>query len=168
VATIRPPHQLGSGFGIFWERGPTTIDDPEFDFVFEVELEVEDGRLVVERFTAERRPGGPPVTVGALKSVPMVGLVARSADAGPLGGLVRGVRAGRGTNWEPATLEDLRRLPEAEQAAVVYRAANFYGLPPTATVAGTLGHSRDVAAKRVQAARLAGLLEPTRKGQKGG
>lgn len=163
---IRSPHPLGSGFAVLWE--PTVrVDDPALDVVVELELEVEGGRLVVSRLEVERRPDGPPVTVDVLKSLPLVGLTAHAAAGGLLRGLVRVRRTKGGTQVTAADVEDLDELPEAERAAVVYRAALFFGMAPTASVAEVLGVSRDMAAKRVQAARLAGLLEPTRKGQKG-
>lgn len=160
-------HPLGSGFFVGWEP-VLPVDDPAFDVILELELEAEDGRLVVERFTAKRRPGGPAVTVDVLKAIPLVGLTSRAAAPGLLRGIVRSRPTKPGSSRvAPAKLEDLEELSEAERAAVVYRAAHFFGLPPTVTVAEVLGLSRDVAAKRVQAARLAGLLDPTTKGRKG-
>lgn len=145
------------------------VDDPALAVIIELELGVEDGRLVVERFTAERRPGGLPVSVEVLKAIPLVGLTSRAAAPGLLRGILRSRPTKPGSSRvAPARLEDLEELSEAERAAVIYRAAHFYGLAPTATVAEVLGLSRDVAAKRVQAARLAGLLDPTTKGRKGG
>jgi hypothetical protein len=52
--------------------------------------------------------------------------------------------------------------------ANIYREARARRDPPTRTVAETLNISHSTAAKRVAAARRAGLLEPTRKGSTGG
>lgn len=165
--TIRPPHPLGSGFAMAWERD-VHIDDPGLEVVLDLRLEVDDGRLVVERLEASRRPGGPPISVDLLKSLPLVGLVARASTSGLLSGLVRVRSAGSGHRVAPASLDDVLELPEGERVALIYRAALFFGMPPTAAVAETLEISRDAAAKRVQAARREGLLERTNKGQKGG
>lgn len=164
----RPPVPLGSGFAMGYSPS-VRVDDPTVDVVVELDLDVEEGRLVVTELRAERRPDGPPVTVDVLKSLPLVSLVTRSAEAGLMSGLVKVRSTGPGsTRIVPARPEDLEKLPDVERAAVVYRAAFLFGLPPTAAVAEALGVSRDVAAKRVQAARQAGLLEPTTKGRKAG
>lgn len=159
------PHHLGGGFAVMW-ASPLEVDDPDLDVVIELELEVEDERLVVSALRARRRPGGPPVTVDALKSLPVVRLIARELGGGAvLSWLVQIDDQGDGHyRVAPANLE---ALPEAERAAIIYRAAYFLGMAPTTAVAEGLGISRDMAAKRVQAARLAGFLEPTTKGRKG-
>lgn len=162
--TMPLTHWFDEHFGVMWQRA-VTIDDPTLPVVVELELEVQGGRLVVSRLAAARRADGPPVTVDVLKSLPLVGLASRAATGGPMMGLVKRERTdGKSVRVSPL---DLDRLTEAERAAVVYRAAFFIGMPPTAAVAEVLGISRDMAAKRVQAARLAGLLEPTSKGRKG-
>lgn len=168
VATKVRHHPVGSGFLVAWTPS-VHVDVPSLDVIVELDLEVDEGRLVVQRFTAERRTGGPPVTIDVLKAMPLVGLISRAAAAGLLGGLVRSQRV-RGATYKvtPVSRHDLEELSPEEGAAVVYRGALFVGLPPTATVAEVLGLSHDVAAKRVQAARRAGLLEPTTKGRKGG
>lgn len=157
-------HPLGGGFAVTWSP-KVQVDDESLDVLVELELDVEDGRLVVTRFTAQRRPKGPPVTIDVLKSLPLVRLTSQAAKDGLLYGLIRvESTGGAGTRVQPV---DLHGLPEAERAAIVYRAAHFLGMPPTAAVAEVLGISRDMAAKRVQAARSAGLLEQTTKGRKG-
>jgi hypothetical protein len=153
------PLPLGSGFHLMWPRA-WTHDAAELDAVLELELAAEGGRIVCERLTATRRPGGPPVTADVLKGLPVVGVVQMAATTW---GLMR--KVGRG--FEPVTVEDFEVLPELELVAVLYRRAYAIGDNPTAAVASALGVTRDVAAKRVQAARRAGLLEPTTKGKKG-
>ena len=159
--------RLGSGFLLLY-RDNLEVDDDELGLHVALELEVEDNRLVVTSFCARRLEGGPPVTAEALKSVPLVRWTQLAASGGFLSGLVRSETTAPG-NYKatPATDDDLNKLPEVERAAVVYRGAYFVGLPPTSTVAEVLGVNKAVAAKRVQAARRAGLLEPTVKGKKG-
>lgn len=162
---------LGSGFAFTWPGRVRIPDvDPSLAVVVDIELDVEDDRLVIERFDASRRPGGPPVTIDVLKGLPLVSMIrAAAGDGGMFSGLVKIRKTASGASRvAPADRSDLDELSEAEQAAVVYRTALFFGLAPTALVAEELGISRDMAAKRVQAARLAGLLEPTTKGKKGG
>lgn len=156
------PHPVGADLAVLWHK-TRRIEDPALKVDVEVEVGVEGARLVISKLTLHQRPGGPPVTIDILKSLPVARLAAEAAAGGPLSGLHRR----KGNGWAPARAEDLAELSEAEQAAVIYRAAYFAGLPPTAAVAEALGITNDMAAKRVQAARLAGLLEPTTKGRKG-
>lgn len=139
------------------------VELDELGVAVDADLEEEGGRLVVRRLTITSRPDGPSITSDVLKSLPVV-RIPSLAVAGALLGLLTVEKAGRGVKLRPA---DLDALPTAERAAVVYRAAHFLGMNPTSTVADVLGLSRDVAAKHVQAARLAGLLEPTTRGKKG-
>lgn len=161
--TLRPPVPLGQGFGLLWAT-PVRVDDPGLEAIVTLDLAVEGDHLVVTKFTADQREGGPPITIDFLKSMPLVGLTQRAVEGGLLNGLVRTRTKG---HLAPATAEDLASLSEVERAAVVYRAAIFIGFPPTLAVADACGWSHDVAAKRVQAARKAELLEPTTKGRKG-
>ena len=154
--------ELGHGFTVLW-RAWYWVDADELEHSVRLELDVDGGRLVIASFAVERRPGGSPVTIEALKSMPLVGLISLAVTAGPESGLAS-KDAGP---WQLVDGEAIDRLPELEQVALVYRMAYFIGLSPTKAVALELELSRDVAAKRVQAARRAGLLEPTRKGQKG-
>lgn len=166
---LRPPYRLGHGFALLLPE-EVSVDDSSLDVLVKLELDIEDGRVVVSRFCAERRPGGPPITMDILKSVPLVRLRTFAANTGLLTGLVR-ISTTDGTHTvRPATAEDvaaLTALPELDRVAIVYRAALFYGYPPTVKVAEALDVSPSVAAKRVQAARRAGLLEPTTPGRKG-
>ena len=163
---LRPPHHLGYGFALLVPP-VALVDDPSLDVVVDLELDVEGDRLVITRFAVERRPGGPPITMDVLKSLPLVRLAAKAATDGVLTGLVHVTTTNGTTTVTPAHASEIEALPEIDRTAVAYRAALFFGLPPTVTVAEMLGVSRDVAAKRVQAARRAGLLEPTTKGKKG-
>ena len=158
---------VGSGMVLTWHP-KVHADLPDLGVVVDLEVAAEDGRLVVTKFTAQRREGGGPITIDVLKSMPLVRLAALAASGPVLSGLVRVEEIAPG-NYEvrPVTAEQLEQLPEVERVAVIYRAAYFLGLPPTAAVAEACGWSHDVAAKRVQAARRAGLLEPTTRGRKG-
>jgi hypothetical protein len=156
--------EVGDGIRVGY-RPRATVDTDELPVIVELEVAEESGRLVVESLTARRRPGGPPVTIDVLKSLPMVGLVGFTAQGHALAGLMRVSTASDGsTVTEPMSVE---QLDEPERVAVVYRASLLFGWPPTAAVAEDLGVSKDVAAKRVQAARRAGLLAPTSRGRKG-
>ncbi len=155
-------YDVGSGFVVVW-KPVVHVDETDLDVVVDLEVAVEDGRLVVNHFSATRRPSGPPVSIEILKRMPLVGLASRAAPGAVLESLKRRLPGG----WVVDGREDLQALPEPERVAIVYRAAYFLGLPPTTAVAEVLGVTREVAAKRVQAARWAGLLEPTKKGKKG-
>jgi hypothetical protein len=165
-------HELGGGFGLVWYPA-VEVDDDELDALVHLKLGVDHNRLVVDQFTARRRQGGPPVTIDTLKSMPMVRLAAAPAiDMGIEGGLVRLGTPGSGTLGPndcatPVDVDALDELPELDRVALVYRWGYFVGFAPTSVVAETLELSRSVAAKRVQAARRAGLLPPTARGQKG-
>lgn len=100
------------------------------------------GRLVLDGLSIAR--GDRPIGIDDLKSLPLVSLIQHAQT----------------------TAVSLYGLTPVEQATVAYRYAMLFGLPPTAAVAGRLGVSHDVAAKRVQAARRAGFLPPTTKGRK--
>ena len=89
-------------------------------------------------------PSDRALDINDLKSLPLVGIMAQAQREAP----------------------SLNGLTPNEQAAVVYRTALLFGRPPTAYVAEMLGVSKDAAAKRVQAARRAGLLGPTTIGKK--
>ena len=136
--------------------------------LIELEVDVDDGRLVIKRFCAERQTEGGAITMDSLKSLPLVSMAAMAAQAGILSGIVRVQTTSPGNyQVDPVTAEEVEALPELERVALFYRAALFCGEAPTTWVAEALKVSRDVAAKRVQAARRAGLLEPTTKGRKG-
>ncbi|MGI8775603.1 MAG: hypothetical protein ACR2KQ_11480 [Actinomycetota bacterium] len=153
-------HDIGQGFAVEWypEVEIREMHDETLAHFLELTLSVEGGRLVCDRYTARRRRNGPPITADSIKQLPVV----RAISEGGAPSIVRG----RGR--KPVVKADLDALPEVERAAVGYRIANFFGMAPTVYVAKLLDVSRDVAAKRVQAARRAGLLEPTTKGKKGG
>jgi hypothetical protein len=165
---------LGSGFAFLWHQR-FEIDEPEaYDVALELTVEEEGGRLVISSLAAKRRLGGPPVSIEMLKAMPLVRLAReaahRAVTASPLSGLVRVEREGGPTGITtvgPANLKEMEELPEIERAAIAYRAAYFVGDSPTKAVAELLGLTHAVAAKRVQAARRAGLLEPTTQGRKG-
>jgi hypothetical protein len=154
-------HQLGHGLAIVWFRR-VHVDDPELPVLVDLELDDNGDRLVVTTLTLSARLEGPPVDADALRSIPLARLVRRAIE-GPLGGPVRVESTGDGS----VVVTPPGPLSEVEAVAVAYKAALFIGEAPTAAVAEALGVSRDVAAKRVQAARRAGLLEPTSKGRKG-
>lgn len=158
-------HPLGSGLFFRWEP-KYTVDMEELPVVVELTVDEEGGRLVVTEFTARRRAGGPPVTVDVLRAIPVARLTASAVAEARWSGLVNegGYRIATVTN--PAGL-DLDHLPPLERVAVAYRWGYFIGENPTQWVAKVLHLSPAVAAKRVQAARLAGLLEPTTRGRKG-
>lgn len=163
---LLPPYRLGNGFALLVPR-QVTVDDPSLDVLVDLELDVQDDQVVIARFCAEQRPGGPPITMDVLKSMPLVRLRTFAANSGLLTGLVR-ISTSNGTHTTTsAGPDELATLPELDRVAIAYRAALFFGYAPTAAVAETLGVSPSVAAKRVQAARRAGLLEPTTKGKKG-
>ncbi len=156
-------HDLGHGLSVMWWKR-VRIDDPDLEGIVELELRDDGDRLVVSKLTAEGRPGGPPVSADLLRAIPLARM-APEAIEGSLGGLVKVRSTGRkGSRITPGNLD---ALPMLERVAVIYRAALFLGQPPTTMVAETLDVTRDAAAKRVQAARSAGLLEPTSKGKKG-
>lgn len=160
-------HHVSKDLVVLWKES-MRVDEPWLDVVVELKLGVEDGRLVIRKLCAEQRPGGPPVTIAILKSLPLVRLAGQAAETGSLGGLLRTMSSGSGGRAvAPMTLDDLKGISEVERAALEYRAALFFGFPPTSGVADALGVSHAVAAKRVQAARRAGLLEPTIAGRKG-
>ena len=156
------PVRLVSDFAVHC-RDSVQVDHPDLPHVYDLELEVVDARLAISGFCVERRPGGEPVTIELLKSVPLVRLAATAGEAGILTGLVRMVPGG----CDSVSRAEVDALPEAERVALFYRLAFFFGFPPTASVATELGVTHAVAAKRVQAARRAGLLEQTTKGRKG-
>ena len=159
-------HDLGDGFGIEWLPviSVEEVNGVRLPHVLELELEVEDNRLVCVSFTAHRRANGPPVTADTLKMMPVVGAMNAAAVASEYLGLVR-VKPD-GTDVRVRKL-DFDELPELTRTSLAYRTALFLGMSPTSYVATILNVSRDVAAKRVQAARRAGLLEPTTRGKKG-
>ena len=156
-------HSLGSDLFFLWEP-ELSVDLPELPVVLKLKVDVEDGRLVVMELTVTRRPDGPPVSVNVLRSIPVASLTAL-AVAESVG------KSNSGPSWSTVTdadaLGDLTHLPELERVAVVYRWGYFIGENPTQWVAKKLEMSYAVAAKRVQAARLAGFLDPTSKGRKG-
>lgn len=163
-AALGRPHRLGHGFAVMY-KPEIQVEHEGLDL--DLQFDVDDGRLVVTSLCARQRAGGPPVTIDFLKSLPLVRFATTSV-LGDLGGLVQiESRGPRDHTVSSADVDDLSALSEVERAAVVYRAAYFFGLPPTAKVAEVLGVSHAVAAKRVQAGRRAGLLEPTTKGKKG-
>lgn len=158
------PLHLGRDYAVLYQprftvKGP----DTGLEYDLDVSIAEEDGRLVCESFHATRRPGGPPVTAEGLARLPVVGIVARAADGF---GVVRLEQKRGGTNIKPVV--DLSKLDELERVAVLYRRAFAIGYPPTRAVAEGLDVSSAVAAKRVQAARRAGFLDPTSPGKKGG
>lgn len=154
---------LGFGFGYGW-MPQYRADAEELDQIVELDVDVDGGRLVISAFRIERRPGGAPISMDVLKSMPLVGLLLLGIVDSDTTGLLRS--DGKG-GWSPADWGDLDELPELERVAIIYRAEYFVGCSPTKEVAAFLGVSRDVAAKKVQAARRAGLLGATDKGKKG-
>lgn len=158
-------HQLGSGFVFQWE--PTyQVDLPDLPLLVSLTVDVEDDRLVVTDLTARRRPGGRPVTVDALRALPLARMTALAVTQAARNGF-----GNVGRDWSEVTdadaLGDLEQLPVLDRVAVAYRWGYFIGENPTKWVAKVLSLGQAVAAKRVQAARLAGLLEPTTRGRKG-
>jgi hypothetical protein len=168
--TVRPDkltmnrHDLGDDIAVVWTPAAWLSSD-ELPVDVHVVLTADDGRLAIEELTIRRRDDGA-VSIDVLKSLPLAAIVATAAQAG-FGGLRRVRATAKGVRIVPLSAKDFDALSELEQVALCYRAAHFLWLAPTTTVAEQLGLSRDVAAKRVQAARLAGLLEPTTKGKKG-
>ncbi len=159
-------HDLGSGFSFEWEPR-YAVDLPELPVTLDLEVVVEEGRLVIVEVVARRRQGGPPITADVLRTIPLATVTAL-AVTGSSSGLRHDTETHRVTTVTSAdALDGLGELPELERVAVVYRWGYFIGQNPTKWVADKLGLGYAVAAKRVQAARLAGLLDPTTKGRKG-
>ena len=163
----RLKHAVGNDFVVWWSPS-VEVDEDWLPVIVRVDLVVDDGRLVIDELCTRRRQGDPPITIEVLKSMPLVRIARRAAtDPGIFTGLMKVSREAGRTVSSPATIDELRALPEHEGTAVVYRLAFFLGESPTATVAEVFGLNRATAAKRVQAARRAGLLDPTTKGKKG-
>jgi hypothetical protein len=158
---------LGNGF-LFLCSDNIRVDLEEEPHIYDLEVEIIEGRLSVSKLCVSRRPGREAVTAEHLKSLPLVRLAA-TAGEGVFSGLCRlePTKKPGITRIRPAKRDDIMRLPDVEQAALIYRVAYFLGFPPTATVAKELGISPAVAAKRVQAARRERLLNPTTRGKKG-
>jgi hypothetical protein len=105
------------------------------------------------------------VTADVLRQIPVARLIVRAVGSDVLGGLVRIRETTPGSS--AVTPVSVAELPEPIRTAVIYRTALFVNEPPTAAVAEAAGISQEAAAKRVQRAREAGLLEPTTRGRKG-
>lgn len=142
------------------------------DYRVEVEVGVEDGRLVAESVTVSRRRGGPPVTGEAIRGIPVArmtheaGVMVRQVVDNGDGSLTVTTRS-----LDDETAERLRdNGPTAETlewVAYLYRVALLRGDPPTQSVQESLDIPRSTAGRWVAAARSAGLLGPTEAGKAG-
>lgn len=135
-------------------------DYDELDYDITLCAELEDSRYVITELTARRKPNGLPITPEGLRSV-ATARVLEMALSGHIrvwtrteDGELRGHHA-----W---TVED-----ELVRVAGTYRIAQACGIPPTKSVAEIFNITRSAAAKKVMAARKAGLLGPTTPGKKG-
>ena len=147
--------QLGPGLTM-WRKVRRTVDWEEIPYVVRFVAALENGRMVVESFTLERRPNGPPVTGEALRSVQVAAFL-------------------RDAVWDSAELDEdasslMQRAPaeitaggksDAALAAVslAYRLAHLRGDSPRQAVKEMLGTSRATATRWVTAAVERGFLD---------
>jgi hypothetical protein len=153
-----------------WHRGPRTTsvvvtDDkrPDRQWVVTVELSELGGRM--EPTVVTVRSLGSPVTREAMKSIPFGGIFGEVRKIDQLG-LIR-----LAEEFDDPELRDLaeemyggkrgKRLGDEDLVVVAqaYRRAYELGEPVVAAVAGACFISKSAAAKRIRAARDAGLLE---------
>lgn len=125
------------------------VDRPDLAFVIHGELTRDGGRMVCQRLTIERRPGGPPVTGEALRRIQVQALVRAETRRSLASVLVGDPRQAA----VAGPIDDTLRL-----VAEVYRIAYLCSDPPTATVAGRFGLPRSTAGRWVAMARARGFL----------
>jgi hypothetical protein len=154
------PVDLGGGFVVV---SPVTLiveDEPDVPYDLRIKVVVDDGRFVVNELTASRKPGGGPVTTEQLRLVSVAKLVGRAmaAELDQVTQLSPTAVAIRGAGDQG---DELSRI------AALYRQALVCGLHPVQHVAERLEMPKSTAAKRVIAAREAGLLGATTPGKAG-
>jgi hypothetical protein len=136
------------------------VDDPTIPYDVTMVAELQGDRLVCTTLTAKQRPGGEEVTATGLRRIPTATLI-RNAVL-PLAMK----RAGRDRDY--VAFEGPLMVggdDELESIAAVYRIAHACGERPTAVLAEVLDASWSTAAKKVKAARDAGLLGPAVRGK---
>ena len=154
------------------------LEDPRCSAT--LQLEIEGGRLVCAGYSVACAPGGLAHLADLLKALPVVALI-QCALEGVQGIPLHRLWARTGgldessSGWADIPEEEMslaqvfadERFETNERAAVAYRVGFFVGANPVTMVSAALDISPAAAAKRVQRAREAGLLEPTTKGKKG-
>jgi hypothetical protein len=146
---------LGPGLAM-WRRVRCKWDWAELPYVFSWTASLDDGRMVVESFSLQRRPGGPPVTGEALRGVQVASFlrdaVWNAADLDP--------DASALMQSEPASITAAGKTDEALRAvSLAYRFAYLRGDAPRKAVMEMLGASRATASRWITAAVERGFLD---------
>ena len=127
------------------------------------------GSVSAAKLTVTQRPGGPPVTLAGIRSIPVGGLVRFAA-----------VEEAREIERADGVIRTTARVAPDELAdggptstalwwvAYVYRLALVVGDPPTKAVRDALGLSRSTAGRWVSLAREQGFLGPAEGAGKAG
>jgi hypothetical protein len=161
-----------------WLRGPgpfelEVVDEPgiPYDLRLYVDVDSERRRYMCTSLTAVPRKGGPPITAGGLRSIPVGALVRRSvqgqvqvvdAQTAVAPGVTK-LTIGRFPMPQRERTSGKRRRTRDEDvraAAVAYVVAQMCGEPPTKAVMVDLELPLGTARKVVARAREAGLLPP--------
>lgn len=141
------------------------VRDDSGDYVVEVDVVPDAGRLVAQGVRVTRKPGGPAVTGEGLRAVQVASLTRRA-----IGRLLEvSERDGKQAVTKRRKLhpDDVPRLREngpttetLDWVAHLYRLALVTGEPPTKAVETALDIPRSTAGRWVAAARERGLLGP--------
>lgn len=153
-------------------RGPT-LEVGTFRYqvenLYDLELHTvyEAGRVICDRLTVTRRPGGPSVTTEGLRKIPIAGLVRDGLESTrlPFREYVFAAEQTAPVDRRPTagpTEEDLRAVADS------YRAAYATGAPPTRAVMSRLKLPRSTASRWIALARKRGLLGPATPRKAGG
>ncbi|MDP9459585.1 MAG: hypothetical protein M3Q22_04780 [Actinomycetota bacterium] len=143
---------------------PSGDDADPLDFVVKVGIDILDGRLTCVSLTAERLPGGPPITSEGLRRVPVAEYVMGAARYGREILLERIPEADgtyRLAEFEPPPRDFAEggMTDEAlEQVARLYAWAQATGRKATGILLNDYGMPRPTATRWIQTARRRGIL----------
>ncbi|WP_159842379.1 hypothetical protein [Nocardia sp. CY41] len=142
---------------------PKPDDEDPWEVKVEMRLDIQDGRLVCTKLSAEQLPDGPPVTLDNIRRIPVARIVAAAADEF---GLITERKPGggyslmsTGFDWPADDFAKNGPTPDAlEDITRVYAFCMASGLSPNAELLKRYGIPKPTTSRWISTARRRGIL----------